>query len=257
MIDQAVVEIEHVEFAYHGQPVLEDVSLEVKAKGFLALIGPNGGGKTTLMKLMLGLLKPDSGTIRIFGEAPAKEVHRVGYVPQNVHINQNFPISVLDVVMMGRLSSGKKRSFYTKKDRRVAREVMNEMAIWEYRHHRIGELSGGERQRVFIARALATEPEMLFLDEPTAGVDAKGQADLYDLLKGFNENLTIIIVSHDLMILSQHIKSVACVNLGLHYHDEAEITQEMVEMCHCAVDLIAHGMPHRVLKAHTSATISK
>jgi zinc transport system ATP-binding protein len=131
---------------------------------------------------------------------------------------------------------------------------MNKMAIWEYRHHRIGELSGGERQRVFIARALATNPEMLFLDEPTASVDTQGQADLYDLLKGFNETITIIIVSHDLMILSRHIKSVACVNLGLHYHEEAKITQEMVEMCHCPVDLITHGLPHRVLKAHKPPT---
>lgn len=249
-MDRTVVDMVHIGFAYEDHPVLADVTLKVKEGDFLALIGPNGGGKTTLLRLMLGLLKPGSGSIRIFGNVPQKVAHRVGYVPQNVHINQNFPISVRDVVMMGCRSAGK-RTFYTKQDRQRVREVMEKMAIWNHHHHRIGELSGGERQRVFIARALATDPEMLFLDEPTASVDTQGQAALYDLLGQLNKTLTIVVVSHDLMILSRHIKAVACVNVRLHYHDEAEITQEMVDMCNCPVDLIAHGLPHRALKNHT------
>jgi zinc transport system ATP-binding protein len=173
-------------------------------------------------------------------------------MPQHLHFNQSFPISVLDVVLMGKLRPGKGWSRYSPKDKIAAQKAMEQMEMWEFRNRRVGELSGGQQQRVFIARALVDEPEVLFLDEPTASVDTKHQTDLFDILKELNKTVTIIVVSHDVGIVSSHVKSVACVNQQVFYHDDAEITQEMLEMAYqcCPVDLVAHGMPHRVLQEH-------
>ena len=245
-----VIDVRNLWFSFDGQPVLKDVTFAVNEGEFLALIGPNGGGKTTLLKLLIGLLTADRGRIRIFGQTPRKVVHRIGYVPQDIHINQNFPISVMDIVLMGRLISSRARRRYSKDDILSAEKAMDEVGVWEQRDRQIVDLSGGQRQRVFIARALVTDPEMLMLDEPTASVDTKGQGEILEHLKQVNKKVTVILVSHDLMIISSHIKSVACVNQSVHYHPEAEITAEMVEMCHCNVDLIAHGLPHRVLRTH-------
>jgi len=245
-----VINVRKLWFSFDGQPVLKDVTFEVNEGEFLALIGPNGGGKTTLLKLLLGLLTADRGYIRVFGQSPRKVAYRIGYVPQDIHINQNFPISVMDVVLMGRLISSRARRRHSKDDKLSAEKAMGELGVWEHRDRQIGDLSGGERQRVFIARALVTDPEMLMLDEPTASVDTKGQGEIFEHLKQVNEKVTVVLVSHDLMMISSYIKSVACVNQFVHYHPEAEITAEMVEMCHCNVDLIAHGLPHRVLRKH-------
>ncbi len=253
----AIIEIRDVCFAFNGQPVLTDINLRIKKGAFLAMIGPNGGGKTTLLRLMLGLLSPHKGSVRVFGKPPREVSHRIGYVPQDVHINQRFPISVLDVVLMGKLKPGRGWTRHSRKDRIAAHDALEKMEVGAYSHRRIGELSGGQLQRVFVARALITESELLFLDEPTAGIDTKGQREFYQLLKRLNEFITIIIVSHDLMVLSGYVKSVACVNQHLHYHDQAEVTGEMLETMYncsveevCPVELIAHGLPHRVLRAH-------
>ncbi|MFQ5484164.1 MAG: metal ABC transporter ATP-binding protein, partial [Desulfobacterales bacterium] len=231
-----VIDVRNLWFSYDGQSVLRDVSFAVNEGEFLALIGPNGGGKTTLVKLLLGLLTADRGYIRVFDQPPRKVAHRIGYVPQDIHINQNFPISVMDVVLMGRLISSRARRRYSKNDKLSAEKAMKELSVWELSDRRIGDLSGGQRQRVFIARALVTDPEILMLDEPTASVDTKGQGEIFEHLKQVNKKVTVVLVSHDLMIISSHIKSVACVNQFVHYHPEAEITAEMVEMCHCDVD---------------------
>lgn len=245
-----IIKIKNVWFAYNRQPVLKEVSFNIRQGEFLAIIGPNGGGKTTLLKLMLGLIKPDRGDIRVLERTPPLSSPAIGYVPQDVHINNRFPISALDVVLMGRLHQGHKMTRHSAKNRRDALEAMDKMGMNGYHNQRIGELSGGQRQRIFIARALVTNPKILFLDEPTASIDTHGQADFFDLLKSLNRNITIVMVSHDLMMLSSHVKSVACVNQSVHYHDEAEITDDMVDMYHCPVELIAHGFPHRVLKKH-------
>jgi zinc transport system ATP-binding protein len=233
----AIIDIRDVCFAFNGQPVLTDINLQVKKGAFLAMIGPNGGGKTTLLRLMLGLLSPHKGSVRVFGKPPREVSHRIGYVPQDVHINQRFPISALDVVLMGKLKPGRGWTKHSRKDRIAAQDALERMEVGDYSHRRIGELSGGQLQRVFVARALITESELLFLDEPTASIDTKGQREFYQLLKRLNESITIIIVSHDLMVLSGYVKSVACVNQHLHYHDQAEVTGEMLEtMYNCSVE---------------------
>jgi zinc transport system ATP-binding protein len=179
-------------------------------------------------------------------------------VPQDVDINLRFPISALDVVLMGKLKPGKRWARHSGADRTAAHRLLELLGMGPYCDRRIGDLSGGQRQRVFIARALATEPEILFLDEPTASIDAKGQHEFYHRLKALNDTITIVLVSHDLMVISEYVKSIACVNRNLHYHDQGEISAEMIEtMYHCAIDencpveLVTHGrLPHRVLKSH-------
>ncbi len=252
-----VIDIRDLWFAYNGHTVLEAVNLSVEPGDFIAMIGPNGGGKTTLLKVMLGLLEPTRGSVSVLGGPPSGTSHRVGYVPQNVHFNREFPISALDVVMMGRLSPGTRWARGGRNDRIAAHEALDRMGMGAYCDRRMGELSGGQRQRVLIARALATDPSLLFLDEPTASIDTRGQAELYRLLDELNETVTIIVVSHDLMAISTHVKSVACVNRRVHYHGHPEITGDMMEAMYpypegevCPVELVAHGLPHRVVSRH-------
>jgi zinc transport system ATP-binding protein len=257
MMLSPIVEMNNVSFAYNGETVLEDVNLQIRQGNFMAMIGPNGGGKTTLLKLMLGLLKPDTGVIRVIGQSTQKGSAYIGYVPQDVHINRNFPITALDVVLMGKLEPKKRWARKTDANRQDAMAALKRMEMAPLAQKKIGELSGGQCQRVFIARALVTEPQLLLLDEPTASIDTKGQAEFFEMLKELNRDVTIVVVSHDLLAVSRYVKSVACVNRVLHYHNRAEITGEMLETMYpcaaddtCPVELLAHGLPHRVLKDH-------
>lgn len=250
-MNEYAIQAEHVWFSYRGEEVLRDVSLALQKGEFLGIIGPNGGGKSTLLKLLLGILKPDRGRILILGQTPNAANRRVGYVPQNTDFSHRFPISVQDVALMGRLARSRIGRRYTDEDRRRVRVALEQVGMWEYRHRAIGQLSGGQRQRVFIARALVTEPEILFLDEPTASVDAEFQVDLYDLLRELNRSVTIVVITHDVGMVSSYMKSIACVNRHLVFHDGNQITKEMVDLAYqCPVDLIAHGLPHRVLPTH-------
>ena len=237
------IEIRNLSFSYEKTPVLSDVNFSVDSGDFLAIIGPNGGGKSTLMKLIVGLLKPSEGDVRVFGEkVPSKKVS-IGYVPQNTNRNLEFPITVAETVSTG-------LPLYKSNPQKV-KEALETVKMESFAGRRLGELSGGERQLVLIARALAADPQILFLDEPSSNIDAQGQEDLYGLLAELNAKMTIVIVSHDLMVLSNHVKSVACVNRTVHFHSGSKITPEMVQsMYGCEVDLIAHGVPHRVLGTH-------
>jgi zinc transport system ATP-binding protein len=245
------IELEHVWFSYDRTPVLVDANMILEQGEFLGIIGPNGGGKTTLLKLLLGVLKPDKGQVRILGEEPHDASHRVGYVPQNMDFNRNFPISVMDVTLMGRLNRSRIGKGYTGEDKDKVRKILKKVGMWDYRHRPIGKLSGGQRQRVFIARALVTDPELLFLDEPTSGVDHEFETDLYDFLKELNTAVTIVVITHDIGVISSHVRSIACINKQFMFHKGGQITQEMINMAYqCPVDLIAHGLPHRVLHTH-------
>jgi len=247
------IELDEVSFAYNvSGPVLDGVSLSVPAKEFLVVLGPNGGGKSTLLRLILGLLEPQKGTVRLLGRPPAESVARVGYVPQDANRNRGFPVSVEDVVLMGRFGGGAPRWGASAEDRAAAAEAMERMGILPLRQSRVGELSQGQRQRVAIARALAARPEVMLLDEPTASGDLQTQATLYDILKELNRTITIVMVSHDLTALTSHATSVACVNRSLFHHDRAELTGDMVRAAYgsCPVELVAHGIPHRVLHRH-------
>ncbi|MCG6909414.1 MAG: ABC transporter ATP-binding protein [Deltaproteobacteria bacterium] len=255
-----IVEIKDLDFAYNGDLVLQDVNLSIRQPDFMAVIGPNGGGKTTLLKLILGLLKPDRGTVSVDGMHPRKAAARIGYVPQDFQINATFPITALDVVLMGTLDPMNRRPLQSA-NRRKALEALDQMEMAAYADRKIGLLSGGQRQRVFIARALVTRPKLLLLDEPTTSIDTRGQADFYRLLSELNREITIMIVSHDLLVVSRYVKSVACVNKRLHHHNQPEITGDMLETMYpctveevCPVELVAHGLPHRVLMDHEEKT---
>lgn len=252
-MDDPVVAVKGVSFAYNSRLVLENVHLEVNSGDFLAVLGPNGGGKTTLLKLLLGILRPQKGQILVLGRLPGQACQNVGYVPQHTNIHEVFPITAKDVVRLGRLPHRTWRRGFSRADEDHVRQALERVGMWSHRGQRIGRLSGGQRQRVLIARALVNAPEILFLDEPTASVDRAFQTEFYDLLQELNAGMTIIVVSHDLSVLSSHAKSVACVNRTLFYHDAAELTQGMLEsVYHCPVELVAHGpLPHRVLRDHS------
>jgi len=253
-----LVSLENVSFSYNGTPVIEEVTLTIHPGDFIAMIGPNGGGKTTLLKLILGLLEPDSGTIQVMDRPALAAAPSIGYVPQNVNINNTFPVSALDVVLMGKHNPKRRWAWYSASDRAEALAALDRLEMGAYADTRISDLSGGQRQRVFIARALVTDPQLLLLDEATASIDTRGQSKFFDLLARLNQDITIMVVSHDLLVISRYVKSVACVNSSLHYHNEAEITGEMIEAMYsctveevCPVELVTHGrLPHRVLHEH-------
>jgi zinc transport system ATP-binding protein len=250
MQDKEVIELEKVYAELDGVTVLENVNLCVRELDFLGIIGPNGGGKTTLLRVILGLVKPVKGKVKIMGDALGKNRHLLGYVPQYALFDRSFPITVEEVVMSARLARRKGRRF-SDRDRSIATEAMARVEILPLRSRQMGELSGGERQRVLVARALAAEPRILLLDEPTASVDSRFAAGFYELLQELNQEMTVILVSHDISAVSSYVKTLACMNRTLYYENSRELTPEMIENTyHCPVDIIAHGIPHRVLRPH-------
>jgi len=222
-----VITLENLSFSYHKRVVLEEVDLLVKKGEFASIVGPNGGGKTTLLKLMLGLIKPDSGKIRIFGRPPEQAREKIGYMPQYAHLDMNFPATVLDVVLMGRLA--KKKLWFSKKDKQEARIAIDELDMTPYIHTGFSELSGGQKQRVLIARALCSKPSILLLDEPTANVDHETEINLFSILQKLNHDMTILLVSHDLGFVSQYVKSVICVNRKVVIHPTTLMDGAMIK----------------------------
>ena len=217
------------------------------------MIGPNGGGKSTLLKVMLGLIKPDNGRIRIFGMEPEAARARMGYLPQKTIFDQNFPIKVLEVVQMGRFSKTGLFCRYGPADRNAAFRALEEVGMEDRADREIGALSGGEQQRVFVARSLVSDPELLLLDEPTAGVDSSQQTEFYELLCHLNQDMgiAIVLVSHDITAISKYVGKIACLNQRLYYHGSKELSNEDIEKAYgCPVEMIAHGTPHRVLRKH-------
>lgn len=218
-----------VSFSYNGFSVLEDVNLTVEKGDFLSMVGPNAGGKTTLLKIILGLLRPKSGEVRVFGHHPVKARSRIGYMPQHASLDALFPVSVLDVVLMGRLGNGKNLGFYRKADETAALEALKEVELYDARDRSFSDLSGGQQQRVLIARALATNPELLLLDEPTSNIDAVVERELFEILSQANRKMTIVLATHDLGFVSHYVKSVACVSRNVVVHPTSEITGELIK----------------------------
>ncbi len=242
-----LLEIKNLSAGYDGNVVLENVSMEVFSGDFIGVIGPNGGGKTTLIKTMLGLIKPISGELIMH----ISKTH-VGYLPQVNQIDKRFPISVFDVVRSGKANTALFSSFHKNaEEKEKAESLLVDMGISAIRNKSIGELSGGQMQRVFLCRALMNEPELLILDEPSTYVDNNFEGELYLKLKELNAKMGIILISHDVGTISFFVKTIACVNRHLHHHPSNIISEEQLASYDCPLQIITHGnIPHTVLKLH-------
>ena len=220
-----VVVLRDVFFSYDGSNVLENATLTIAERDFTCIVGPNGGGKTTLLRIILGLLKPQSGTVEVLGTTPEAARPRIGYMPQYLLFDPKFPVTVRDVVLMGCLGHGRPVGpTYGKPCKAAATQAMKEVGMAEYGGRLYSALSGGQRQRTLIARALASRPEMLLLDEPTSNLDVQGERELYELLSGLNERLTIVTVTHDLGFVSRYVKTVVCVKQRVAVHPTTALT---------------------------------
>ncbi len=242
-----LITLNNVTASYNGKPVLKDISFTIAQEDFTGIIGPNGGGKTTLLKVILGLLKPVSGKVnRFLGK------NDIGYLPQFNHFDDHFPISVTDVVLSGLAEGFSIRSKIDAPTRDKVNKIMKDIGISNIKNRPVGELSGGELQRTMLARAIISSPKLLILDEPNTYVDNRFEFELYRTLQELNKKMAILLVSHDIGTISPYIKSIACVNMGLHFHPSNEITQEQLNIYNCPIELVTHGpVPHRVMGDHT------
>lgn len=224
-----VISVRDVSFAYDNIPVLENISLDIEEKEFLGIIGPNAGGKSTLLKLVLGLLKPQSGSIRIQGKKPRQQRNIIGYVPQYPAFSRDFPITVKQAVLLGRLGMGGLLGRYSRDDHEAAEQALAEVEAENLANRLIGALSGGQLQRVLLARALVSNPQILILDEPTANIDMRLESDIFDQLKQLNQRMSIIVVSHDIAFISDYVHRVACLNRTMVCHHTDSIDGLMVQ----------------------------
>ena len=242
----AAVELNGVSFSYGGPPALEDITLRVPAGEFLGIVGPNAGGKSTLLKLLLGLLEPQAGRIRMFGQAPRAARRHIGYVPQHPGFSRDFPISVEQVVLLGRLgkngTGGMAIGGFSRQDRQQAQQALASVDADDLAQRPISNLSGGQLQRVLLARALVIEPKLLILDEPTANIDQRLEIDIFDRLRELNARMTIVVVSHDVGFISSYIGRVACLNRSLVCHRTDAIDGQVIQ------DL--YGEPVRMVAHH-------
>jgi zinc transport system ATP-binding protein len=242
-----VVRVENLSFGYDTREILSDVSLSIGARDYLAIIGPNGGGKTTLVRLILGLLEPWSGRVVRTLDSP----HAAGYVPQFAAFDRQFPLRVEEVVRMGRLGMRGPGARYRDEDHAAVDAVLSRLGLERIRRTPVSELSGGQLQRTLIARALVGEPGILFLDEPLASIDSESRRVVFEELSTLNRRMPVVVVTHDVTLFAGAVRQIACVNHTLHYHPSGELTAEMLEEVYgCPVELVAHGVPHRVVEEH-------
>ena len=236
-IPQTVIEIRELTFSYGAAPVLEAVNIQIEDGEFLGIVGPNAGGKSTLLKLILGLLEPQSGQVLVLGKQPFEARRQLGYVPQYPSFSRDFPITVEQAVLLGRIGCGTGSGWlgaltpggYTRADRRAVYDALTEVEADDLANRQIGSLSGGQLQRVLLARALVAEPDILILDEPTANIDQRLESDIFDLLKRLNERRTILVVSHDVGFISSHVTRVACVSRTLVCHHTDAIDGQVIQ----------------------------
>lgn len=247
-----IIKIENLSAGYNNKTVLENINLSIEEKDFLGIIGPNGGGKTTLIKVILGLLKPKSGKIYFYNNGTNVNSLEIGYLPQYNNIDKKFPISVYDVILSG---LNKKKSLFARfkqEHHEKVKETIYKMGLEGLENRAIGQLSGGQIQRALLGRAIVSNPKVIILDEPNTYIDKRFEAKLYSLLEEINKERAIILVSHDIGSVLQNVKSIACVNGTLDYHPQSEVSaQWLEEKLQCPIELLGHGeLPHRVLKCH-------
>lgn len=247
-----LIELEHTTAGFNHTPAIEDANLTIHSDDFIGIIGPNGGGKTTLLKVILGLQKPWKG--RVIYHSPGicrGEYGKMGYLPQINQFDAHFPISVFEVVRSGLVNRKKIFGGYHSGDTEKTLQVLKDIGIEELKNKNIGDLSGGQKQRVFLGRAIVSDPEILFLDEPNTYVDNKFERELYEMLRRLNERMAIVLVTHDIGTISSYIKSIVCVNKSVHHHESNTITEQQLFVYNCPIQLITHGeVPHTVLKRH-------
>lgn len=255
------IEISDLWFSYGGARVLDQVNLTLPAGEFLAVMGPNGGGKSTLLKLLLGFVRPGGGSIRVLGRPAGQAGGRIGYLPQFTQVSASFPITVLGATLLGLVRPGIdcfRSPVRRRREREASLHALSRVGMADVASRRLSELSGGQRQRVFIARAIVSGPELLLLDEPTASVDGKSRQELMALLAELNRDMTIVMVSHDMSTVDGCVNSIACVNRTLHLHKDSRLTPRIFAeamgmdlTAGCPVELFAHGpVPHRVVLSH-------
>lgn len=243
---QTILKIKNLTTGYQNRTMLENINLSIDKNDFLGIIGPNGGGKTTLIKTILSLQPVWKGTVELMIKKS-----EIGYLPQFQLFDKDFPISVQEVVLSGLLGKKHFAKSFNKQDRAKAEELMKKTDILHLKNKAIGKLSGGQIQRTLLCRSLINKPKLLILDEPGTFVDSKFENELFELLKELNKETAIVMVSHDVGIISSYVKSIACVNGTLHYHNSNKITAEQLAHYNCPIQLITHGeVPHRVLKNH-------
>jgi zinc transport system ATP-binding protein len=242
MSETPVIELVGVHKAFGYSQVLEDVNLQLTSGEFLGIIGPNGGGKTVLLRLILGLISPDRGSVRVLGGSPRDARGKIGYVPQFARFDAEFPISVRDAVLSGRVALKGLMRRFSRADQDAVDDAMRSLHLLDLADRQLGKLSGGQLQRVMIARALVCEPSLLLLDEPTASLDPEVGHSVYELLAELRRTMTLVIVSHDIGVVSGYVTSVACVNRRVFFHPSGDVPRELVEqLYHCPV----HFLPPR------------
>ena len=245
-----LLEMHSLTVAYEENVALQDVEFTVNESDFIGVIGPNGGGKTTLLKVILGLIKPVSGKI-IFNNDLINN-NSIGYLPQISTGDVSYPVTVTDVILSGMMIRKKILSRMSAADKRRAKDIIEELGLSGMEHSSLNELSGGQLQRVFLGRAIIGDPKLLLLDEPGNFVDSTFENDFYEKLRVLNKRMAILMVSHDIGIISSHVRSYACVNRKLHFHPSSEISNEQLLAYGCPIQLITHGeVPHTVLKSHS------
>lgn len=245
-MSQPLVSIRELSAGYNGDPVIKDVNLDIHPHDFIGVIGPNGGGKTTLSRVLLGLIPPMKGKVTF----PSGRLN-IGFLPQVSQIDRSFPITVMDIVLSGASSPKNWWRPVSKNQKKKARQLTDEMGLSELSDRPVGELSGGELQRALLARAIINDPQLLVLDEPNTFVDRNFEGELYKLLGELNRDMAVFLISHDIGTISSIVKTIACVNGTLHYHPSNVLTADVLEVYNCPIDLIAHGpVPHRVLTKH-------
>jgi len=246
-----IIELKDIIAGYGDEVILKNVNLTIREHDFIGVIGPNGGGKTTLVKVILGLLKPMSGKVLIHATVPEKQRRAIGYLPQLSQSDQKFPITVLEVVLSGLAEPHRLFKRFSSQEISKAKSLLEQTGIEALAKKNMGELSGGQMQRVFLCRAIISDPMLLILDEPNTFVDNRFESDLYETLKVLNRRMAILMVSHDVGTITYYVKTIACVNRELHYHTSNQISQEQLALYNCPIQIIAHGhIPHTVLGEH-------